>query len=186
MKGFVCMIAYTNYAIDARVRREAETLASQGFQVRCLTTKNGADTSRFVPERCGGARAGRSEVPGEEHGCLHRVVSPLPARPPRGVPAAAASAASSTSSTFTTSRISWFWPGCFPACAAARSSWTFTIRCRRPSPRSSPSRRCSEDAALPGREVERAGRPPGDLRQPSAARRPWSRAAFRAPRRSSR
>ena len=35
-KRFVCMIAYTNYAIDARVRREAETLASHGFQVRCL------------------------------------------------------------------------------------------------------------------------------------------------------
>jgi glycosyltransferase involved in cell wall biosynthesis len=48
MKGFVCMIAYTNYAIDARVRREAETLASQGFQVRCLTTKNAADKSRFI------------------------------------------------------------------------------------------------------------------------------------------
>jgi glycosyltransferase involved in cell wall biosynthesis len=47
-KGFVCMIAYTNYAIDARVRREAETLASHGFQVRCLTTKNGAEQTRFV------------------------------------------------------------------------------------------------------------------------------------------
>ena len=35
---FVCMIAYTDYAIDARVRREAETLAAQGFRVRCLTT----------------------------------------------------------------------------------------------------------------------------------------------------
>jgi glycosyltransferase involved in cell wall biosynthesis len=48
MKGFVCMIAYTNYAIDARVRREAETLASHGFQVRCLTTTNGSDQTRFV------------------------------------------------------------------------------------------------------------------------------------------
>src|SRR5436309_3932561 len=36
----VCMIAYTNYAADARVRREAETLASQGFRVLCLTTRN--------------------------------------------------------------------------------------------------------------------------------------------------
>src|SRR5262245_17547871 len=43
----VCMIAYTNYAIDARVRREAETLASQGFRVRCLTTANGAAPARF-------------------------------------------------------------------------------------------------------------------------------------------
>lgn len=47
-KGFVCMIAYTNYAIDARVRREAETLASHGFHVRCLTTKNGAEPARLV------------------------------------------------------------------------------------------------------------------------------------------
>jgi glycosyltransferase involved in cell wall biosynthesis len=42
------MIAYTNYAIDARVRREAEALASQGYRVRCLTTKNGAKRERFV------------------------------------------------------------------------------------------------------------------------------------------
>src|SRR5689334_16661840 len=28
MRGFVCMIAYTHYPIDARVRREAETLAA--------------------------------------------------------------------------------------------------------------------------------------------------------------
>src|SRR5437667_6773805 len=47
-KGFVCMIAYTNYAFDARVRREAETLAAQGFRVRCLTTKNGGAPARFV------------------------------------------------------------------------------------------------------------------------------------------
>jgi len=45
---FVCMIAYTNYAIDARVRREAETLASHGYRVRCLTTKNGAARAQFV------------------------------------------------------------------------------------------------------------------------------------------
>jgi glycosyltransferase involved in cell wall biosynthesis len=45
---FVCMIAYTNYVIDARVRREAETLASQGFRVRCLTTRNGAKREGFV------------------------------------------------------------------------------------------------------------------------------------------
>jgi glycosyltransferase involved in cell wall biosynthesis len=41
------MIAYTNYAIDARVRREAETLAAQGYRVRCLTTWNGTDRARF-------------------------------------------------------------------------------------------------------------------------------------------
>ncbi len=48
VKRFVCMIAYTNYAFDARVRREAETLASRGFQVLCLTTMNGAKPARFV------------------------------------------------------------------------------------------------------------------------------------------
>jgi glycosyltransferase involved in cell wall biosynthesis len=44
----VCMIAYTNYAIDARVRREAETLAANGFQVTCLTTRNGTSPTRFT------------------------------------------------------------------------------------------------------------------------------------------
>ena len=46
-KAFVCMIAYTNYAFDARVRREAETLASKGFEVLCLTTANGAERATF-------------------------------------------------------------------------------------------------------------------------------------------
>jgi glycosyltransferase involved in cell wall biosynthesis len=41
------MIAYTNYVIDARVRREAETLASQGYDVRCLTTRNGSASKTF-------------------------------------------------------------------------------------------------------------------------------------------
>ena len=44
----VCMLAYTDYAIDARVRREAETLAANGFHVRCLTTRNGAEARQFV------------------------------------------------------------------------------------------------------------------------------------------
>jgi glycosyltransferase involved in cell wall biosynthesis len=35
------MVAYTDYAGDARVRREAETLAAHGFQVRFLATRNG-------------------------------------------------------------------------------------------------------------------------------------------------
>jgi glycosyltransferase involved in cell wall biosynthesis len=47
-RGFVCMIAYTNYAVDARVRREAETLAAHGYHVLCLTTQNGPVPSRFV------------------------------------------------------------------------------------------------------------------------------------------
>jgi glycosyltransferase involved in cell wall biosynthesis len=42
------MIAYTDYAIDARVRREAETLAAHDFSVRCLTTKNGGTAKRFT------------------------------------------------------------------------------------------------------------------------------------------
>lgn len=46
--GYVCMIAYTNYAIDARVRREAETLAAHGFHVRCLTNRNGATAATRV------------------------------------------------------------------------------------------------------------------------------------------
>jgi glycosyltransferase involved in cell wall biosynthesis len=36
---FVCMIAYTEYAGDARVRRESETLAANGFHVRCLSLR---------------------------------------------------------------------------------------------------------------------------------------------------
>jgi glycosyltransferase involved in cell wall biosynthesis len=47
-KAFVCMIAYTDYAFDARVRREAETLALHGFHVLCLTTKNGSAPRRFL------------------------------------------------------------------------------------------------------------------------------------------
>ncbi len=48
-KVFVCMVAYTEYASDARVRREAETLAANGFQVRCLclTTRNARDVAPF-------------------------------------------------------------------------------------------------------------------------------------------
>jgi len=47
-RGLVCMVAYTNYAIDARVRREAETLVTNGFQVCCLTTNNGSEQPTFV------------------------------------------------------------------------------------------------------------------------------------------
>ena len=45
---FVCMIAYTNYAMDARVRREAETLAAHGFRVRCLALNTGTGPSEVV------------------------------------------------------------------------------------------------------------------------------------------
>ena len=45
--GHVCMIAYTNYVTDARVRREAETLATHGFRVLCLTATNGDEPRRF-------------------------------------------------------------------------------------------------------------------------------------------
>ena len=44
----VCMIAYTNYLTDARVRREAETLAARGFQVTCLTTRNGSRRPKYL------------------------------------------------------------------------------------------------------------------------------------------
>ena len=42
------MVAYTDYAIDARVRREAETLAAHQFDVRCLTTRNGVAQKQFT------------------------------------------------------------------------------------------------------------------------------------------
>ena len=48
MKRYVCMVAYTDYAGDARVRREAETLAAQGFDVVCLTNKNGETPTRYA------------------------------------------------------------------------------------------------------------------------------------------
>lgn len=41
------MIAYTNYAFDARVRREAETLVAHGYHVVCLTTSNGRPSRQF-------------------------------------------------------------------------------------------------------------------------------------------
>jgi glycosyltransferase involved in cell wall biosynthesis len=44
----VCMIAYTDYTGDARVRREAETLAAHAFRVRCLTTRNGGAPKTFA------------------------------------------------------------------------------------------------------------------------------------------
>jgi glycosyltransferase involved in cell wall biosynthesis len=42
------MVAYTDYVGDARVRREAETLAAHGFLVRCLTTRNGDGPTRYI------------------------------------------------------------------------------------------------------------------------------------------
>jgi glycosyltransferase involved in cell wall biosynthesis len=44
------MVAYTDYAGDARVRREAETLAANGFHVRCLTTKSGTRRTSYTLE----------------------------------------------------------------------------------------------------------------------------------------
>ncbi|HTV00766.1 MAG TPA: glycosyltransferase, partial [Luteitalea sp.] len=38
----VCMVAYTEYATDARIRREAETLAANGFRVVCLSNRTAA------------------------------------------------------------------------------------------------------------------------------------------------
>ncbi len=44
----VCMVAYTDYTGDARVRREAETLAAHDFRVRCLTTRNGGAPKTYA------------------------------------------------------------------------------------------------------------------------------------------
>ena len=44
----VCMIAYTNYTIDARVRREAETLVASGYRVSCLTNRNKGTETTYV------------------------------------------------------------------------------------------------------------------------------------------
>ena len=41
-KPHVCMVAYSDYVFDARIRREAETLAANGFRVTCLKLRNGA------------------------------------------------------------------------------------------------------------------------------------------------
>ena len=47
----VCMIAYTNYAIDARVRREAETLAAlPQYRVTMLVNRQKEKPRRFVLE----------------------------------------------------------------------------------------------------------------------------------------
>jgi len=47
-RRFVCMIAYTRYSSDARIRREAETLVDAGFHVRVLTARNGNGPAEFV------------------------------------------------------------------------------------------------------------------------------------------
>jgi glycosyltransferase involved in cell wall biosynthesis len=44
----VCMVAYSDYVFDARIRREAETLASNGFRVTCFKLRNGAARKRCV------------------------------------------------------------------------------------------------------------------------------------------
>src|SRR5688572_3424221 len=48
MKRHICMVAYTDYVGDARVRREAETLAAKGFNVVCLTNRNGGTPQRYT------------------------------------------------------------------------------------------------------------------------------------------
>lgn len=44
----VCMVAYTEYATDARVRRASETLARNGFRVLCLANRMGDDRRTYV------------------------------------------------------------------------------------------------------------------------------------------
>src|SRR5215510_565737 len=43
----VCMVAYTHYPTDARVRREAETLAADGFRVVCFTNRRAAAPTSY-------------------------------------------------------------------------------------------------------------------------------------------
>src|SRR5262245_22184159 len=49
-KRHVCMVAYTDYAFDARGRREAASLAAHPCNVRRLTTRNGGSARRFTLE----------------------------------------------------------------------------------------------------------------------------------------
>src|SRR5262245_65633888 len=44
----VCMVAYSDYDHDARIRREAETLAANGFGVTCLKLRNGSTRAEYV------------------------------------------------------------------------------------------------------------------------------------------
>src|SRR5690348_9426747 len=46
----VCMIAYTNYATDGRVRLEAETLTRWGYSVVILVPKKDASPNTSVVE----------------------------------------------------------------------------------------------------------------------------------------
>jgi glycosyltransferase involved in cell wall biosynthesis len=46
--AYVCMIAYTDYVTDARVRLQAETLAAHGFHVSCLTPRNEGNPPCFT------------------------------------------------------------------------------------------------------------------------------------------
>lgn len=46
----VAMVVYTHYVTDARVRREAETLAAHGFRVVCFTNRVGDEPRRFELE----------------------------------------------------------------------------------------------------------------------------------------
>ena len=74
---FVCMIAYTNYAVDARVRREAETLAAAGYAVRCLTTKNSATARHFTLDGVEIRELGVQKYRGKSTARLHRLVPAL-------------------------------------------------------------------------------------------------------------
>lgn len=44
----VCMVAYSDYVFDARIRREAETLAASGFRVTCLKLRNGSTPEQYT------------------------------------------------------------------------------------------------------------------------------------------
>jgi glycosyltransferase involved in cell wall biosynthesis len=44
----VCMVAYSDYIYDARIRREAETLVADGFRVVCLRTRGAGDQVQYI------------------------------------------------------------------------------------------------------------------------------------------
>ena len=86
----VCMIVYTNYATDARVRREAETLASHGFRV---LLPDESRRCRGSPLRPGGVEVRELGVPkyrGKSHAAYVAVVPPISRRRVRRVPSPAA------------------------------------------------------------------------------------------------
>ncbi len=60
----VCMIVYTNYRYDSRVRREAEALVSHGFSVSVLSLKEGSKKQRYTIDGVNVIELGHSKYRG--------------------------------------------------------------------------------------------------------------------------